>query len=98
MEAAATTNPTDVVVVLAELVAANPSLTTAFVAELASRLQAQGSAQTFPMAWLDQRLAESGKSVEHVFELASQSQAADQVSIGNSSGSLRLLGATSRRC
>jgi cyclic beta-1,2-glucan synthetase len=97
MSSAAERNPTDVVVVLAELVAANPSLTTAFVAELASRLQAQGSTLAFPMTWLEQRLAESGQSVEHVFELATQSQAADQVAIGNSIGSLRLLGATDWR-
>ncbi|MBC7975590.1 MAG: cyclic beta 1-2 glucan synthetase, partial [Myxococcales bacterium] len=97
MMAAAERNPTDVVTVLAELVAANPQLTTPFVAELASRLQAQGTALSFPMTWLEQRLAEAGQSVEHMFELATQSQAADQVAIGNSIGSLRLLGATDWR-
>ena len=97
MAAAAERNPTDVVVVLAELVEANPSLTTAFVAELASRMQNHGTALGFPMTWLEQRLAESGQSVEHVFELATQNQAADQVAIGNSIGSLRLLGATDWR-
>ena len=50
-----------------------------------------------PMSWLEQRLAERGETVEHVFELASQSQAADQVSISNSIGSLRFLGATDWR-
>ncbi|HEY0476001.1 MAG TPA: hypothetical protein VGD37_00670, partial [Kofleriaceae bacterium] len=95
--AVATPSSTDVVLVLAELIEANPPLTTAFVAELASRLQAQGSALAFPMSWLEQRLAESGETVEHVFELATQSQAADQVSIGNSIGSLRFLGANDWR-
>ncbi len=52
MSAAAAANPTDVVVVLAELVAANPPLSNAFVAELASRVQAHGSALGFPMSWL----------------------------------------------
>ncbi|HEU4731152.1 MAG TPA: hypothetical protein VFT22_24835, partial [Kofleriaceae bacterium] len=97
MSAAAAANPTDVVLVLAELVAANPPLTSAFVAELASRLHAQGSALAFPMSWLEQRLVESGQTVEHVFELATQTQAADQVSIGNSIGSLRFLSATDWR-
>ena len=97
MLAAATTNPTDVVAVLAALLAANPPLTNAFVAELTTRVQAQGSALAFPMAWIEQRLAETGETVDHVFELASQSQAADQVSIGNSIGSLRYLGATDWR-
>ncbi|HMG51914.1 MAG TPA: hypothetical protein VK601_00505, partial [Kofleriaceae bacterium] len=89
--------PTDVVLVLAQLVEADPPLTNAFVAELASRLQAQGSALAFPMSWLEHRLAESGQTVEHVFEVATQSQAADQVAIGNSIGSLRFLGATDWR-
>ena len=97
MLAAAATNPTDVVIVLAELIAANPPLTNSFVAELLSRVQAQGSALTFPMAWIEQRLAEAGQTVEHVFEVATQSQAADQVAIGNSIGSLRMLGATDWR-
>jgi cyclic beta-1,2-glucan synthetase len=97
MLAAASTHPTDVVTVLAELIAANPPLTNSFVAELISRVQAQGSALTFPMAWIEQRLAEAGQTVEHVFEVATQSQAADQVAIGNSIGSLRLLGATDWR-
>jgi len=94
---ASATNPTHVVLVLAELVEANPPLTNAFAAELASRIQAQGSALAFPMAWLEQRLAEAGQTVEHVFEVATQSQAADQVAIGNSIGSLRFLGATDWR-
>ena len=36
-------------------------------------------------------------TIEQVFQQASQSQAADQVSIGNSIGSLRFLGATEWR-
>jgi len=97
MLAVAAANPTEVVRVLAELLQADPPLTTSFAAELASRLQAQGSTLAFPMVWLEQRLAESGQTIEHVFEVATQSQAADQVSIGNSITSLRLLGATDWR-
>jgi cyclic beta-1,2-glucan synthetase len=86
-------DPSRVVLVLADLVDDDPPLTSAFVAELAARLQGQGASLGFPMAWLEQRLADRGETVEHVFQLASQSQAADQVSIGNSIGSLRLLDA-----
>jgi cyclic beta-1,2-glucan synthetase len=86
-------DPTRVVLVLADLVDDDPPLTSAFVAELAARLQGQGASLGFPMAWLEQRLADRGETVEHVFQLASQSQAADQVSVGNSIGSLRLLDA-----
>ncbi len=91
------TDPSRVVLVLAQLIDADPPLTNAFVSELASRLQGQGTAAVFPLSWLDHRLAERGQTVEHAFQLASQSQAADQVSIGNSIGSLRFLGATDWR-
>ncbi|MGE3456890.1 MAG: glucoamylase family protein, partial [Kofleriaceae bacterium] len=90
-------DPTQRVVKLAALVADDPPLTHAFVSELASRLQGHGAASTFPLAWLEQRLGEQGLTIEHSFHLASQSQAADQVSIGNSIGSLRFLGATDWR-
>jgi len=93
----ATSAPARVVLVLAEMIEADPPLTNAFLAELASRLQGLGPALVFPMTWIEQRLAERGQSVEHLFQLVSQSQAADQVAIGNSIGSLRLLGATDWR-
>ncbi len=93
----ASKDPGRVVIVLAEIVEEDRPLTDAFVAELASRLQGQGPALAVAMSWLEHRLAERGQSIDHVFELASQSQAADQVSIGNSIGSLRFLSATDWR-
>ena len=93
----ATTTPAKVVIVLAEMAATDPTLSPAFLAEMASRLQGQGPALVFPLTWLEQRLAERGQTIEHVFQVVSQSQAADQVAIGNSIGSLRLLGATDWR-
>ncbi|HEY1100090.1 MAG TPA: cyclic beta 1-2 glucan synthetase, partial [Myxococcota bacterium] len=83
-----------VVLVLADLVREAPALSDAFVAELATRLQARGPTLAIAMSWLEQRLAERGESVTQVFQRASQSQAADQVSIGNSIGGLRFLSAT----
>ena len=85
------TDPPSVVLVLADLVDAAPALSDAFVAELAALLRGQGAAMAFPLAWLEQRLAELGQTADLVFERASQSQAADQVSISNSIGSLRFL-------
>ena len=90
-------DPAKVVLVLAELVKEDPPLTSAFVAEFASRLHGQGPALIFAMTWLEHRLAEQGLTTEQVFQQTSQSQAADQVSIGNSIGSLRFLGATEWR-
>ncbi|MBI4952336.1 MAG: cyclic beta 1-2 glucan synthetase [Myxococcales bacterium] len=93
----AASEPARVVLVLADMVRESPPLTDAFVSELATRLQGQGPALVFPMAWLEQRLAERGQTLEHVFELVAQSQATDQVAVGNSIGSLRFLGATDWR-
>ncbi|OGQ17854.1 MAG: cyclic beta 1-2 glucan synthetase [Deltaproteobacteria bacterium RBG_16_71_12] len=87
----------DVVLVLADLVKESPALTHPFVSELASRLQGQGPALAIASSWLDQRLSERGETVAQVFQLANQSQAADQVSIGNSIGALRFLGTTDWR-
>ena len=82
-----------VVKALGELVAADPALTVPFVAEIASRLQGQGAASTLPMAWLEQRLDSQGQTLEHIYQQASQSQAADQIAVGNSITSLRTLDA-----
>ena len=93
----AASDPAKVVLVLASMVKESPVLTNAFVTEFASRLQGQGPALLFPMSWLEHRLLEQGQTVEHVFQLVAQNQAAHQVAIGNSIGSLRFLGATDWR-
>ena len=93
MRSVAATAPAEVVLVLAEMVKENPPLSTAFITEFASRMQGEGAVLIFPITWLEHRLAEQGQTIEIVFQQASQSQAADQVSIGNSIGSLRFLGA-----
>ena len=85
--------PAKVVLVLADMVKADPPLSVAFVSEFAGGMQGQASALNFPMTWLEQRVAEQGQTIETIFQQASQSQAADQVSIGNSIGSLRFLSA-----
>ncbi len=89
----AATDPAKSVLVLADLVDEDPPFTDPFVAELATRLQHEGPPLAFALSWLEQRLAAQNKTLDHIFELATQSQAADQVTIGNSIGSLRLLGA-----
>jgi len=97
MTEVAASDPARVVLVLADMVEAAPALTDPFVAELASRLRGQSAALAFPMAWLEQRLAEQGQTVDQVFQQASQSQAADQVAISNSIGSLRFVTANDWR-
>ena len=60
-------------------------------------MQGQGSALALPLTWIEQRLAESGSTIKKLVQSESQQQAADQVSISNSIGSLRFLGSTNWR-
>ena len=93
----AASEPAQLVVVLAAMVKENPPLSDPFVSELGSRLHGQSATLGFPIAWIEQRLGERGETLEQVFQRVSQDQAASQVAIGNSIGSLRLLGATDWR-
>ena len=68
-------------------------MTTSFVSELARRLQGQSPALALPLTWIEQRLAESNRTIEQLVQSGNQQQAADQLSISNSIGSLRMLGA-----
>ena len=68
-------------------------MSSAFVAEIARRLQGQSAALAMPLNWIEQRLSELGLSIEQLVQSENQQQAADQVSISNSIGSLRFLGA-----
>lgn len=81
----------NVVLLVADLARSAPPMTSAFVAELARRLQGQSTALILPMTWVEQALAESGQSVERLIHLDAQLQATEQVSISNSINSLRLL-------
>lgn len=81
----------NVVLVVADMARSKPPMTAGFVAELARRLQGQSATLSQPLAWVEQMLAESGLSIERQVQLDAQQQAADQVSISNSIGSLRML-------
>src|SRR5687768_15680505 len=77
----------------ADMARSNPPMASSFVAELARRLQGQGAALALPLTWIEQRLAELDLTIEQLVRSQTQEQAADQVSMANSIGSLRLLGA-----
>jgi cellobiose phosphorylase len=91
MIATAEHDPKSVVLVVADMARSKPPMTGPFVAEMARRLQGQSPALALPLSWIEQRLSESGQSIEHLVQLEAQQQAANQVSIGNSIGSLRAL-------
>ena len=90
-------NPSDLVLVLADMARANPALTGAFLSELTRHLQGQTAHFTFANSWLEHRLSEHGQTTERLIFAEGQAQAADQISIGNCITSLRFLGANDWR-
>lgn len=86
-------DPKSLILVIADMARSNPPMVSAFVAELARRLQGQSAALALPLTWIEQRLSESGLTIEQLVQSETQQQAIDQVSISNSIGSLRFLAA-----
>ncbi|HEY5291628.1 MAG TPA: glucoamylase family protein, partial [Burkholderiales bacterium] len=86
-------DPKSLILVVADMARSNPPMASSFVAELARRLQGQSPALALPLTWIEQRLSESSLTIEQLVQSEAQKQAADQVSIANSIGSLRFLGA-----
>lgn len=93
MSNAAENDPKSLILVIADMARSKPPMVSAFVAELARRLQGRGPALALPLTWIEQHLAESGLSIAQMVQAENQLQAADQVSISNSIGSLRIIGA-----
>ena len=85
-------DPKSLVLVIADMARSEPPMSTPFVSELSRRLQGQGPALALPLTWIEQQLAESSQSIEQLVRAGNQLQAADQVSVANSIGSLRFLG------
>ncbi len=71
----------------------NPPMEGSFVAELTRRLQGQGPSLVLPLTWIEQRLSETGWTIQKMVQSENQTQAASQVSMSNSIGSLRYLSA-----
>ena len=83
--------PQDLILMIADMARSKPPLTSAFVAELTRELQGHGSILALPLTWIEQKLAESSLTIEQLVQAETQQQAADQVSINNTIGSLRWL-------
>jgi hypothetical protein len=93
MISAANSDPKSLILIVADMARSNPPMVSSFVAELARRLQGHSTAMALPLTWIEQRLSESGLSIEILVQSETQRQASDQVSISNSIGSLRFIGA-----
>ena len=84
-------NPTDLILVLADMARADVPLTSAFVTDLTRHLHGQSPYFGFATSWMEHRLQDQGLTIEQLVQTENQHQAADQVSIGNSITSLRFL-------
>lgn len=90
-------DPKSLIVVTADMARSNPPMTSAFVAELTRRLLGKGPALALPLTWIEQRLSENGLTSNGLIHAETQKQAAEQVSMSNSIGSLRFLNSTDWR-
>jgi len=90
-------DPKNLILIIADMARSDPPMVSSFIAELTRRLQGQNAALALPLTWIEQRLSESGLTIEQSVRSESQQLVADQVSISNSIGSLRFLGATDWR-
>ena len=86
-------DPKGLILVIADMARSDPPMTSPFVAELARRLQGRSAALALPLTWIEQHLAESNLTIEQLVHTEAQNQATAQVSVSNSIGSLRMLGA-----
>ena len=86
-------DPKGLILVVADMARSEPPMTASFVSELSRRLQGRSAALALPLSWAELLLAENHQTIEQLVQAEGQSQAAAQVSVSNSIGSLRLLGA-----
>jgi cellobiose phosphorylase len=93
MLATAEKDPKQLIHLLAEFANADVPLTAPFVEEFYERLQAQGPAMAFVQTWVEQKLLEQGVSATQLSSAHARTAAANQISIANSIGSLRFIGA-----
>ncbi|HEX2612978.1 MAG TPA: glucoamylase family protein, partial [Fibrobacteria bacterium] len=93
LQAMADKSPSRLVIVVADMAKSDLPLSSSFVAEFAQRLSRKNPLLHMARGWLEQRLVEHGQSIEQLVHQESQNQAADQVSVSHSIGSLRLLSA-----
>lgn len=85
--------PKNLILVIADMARSNPPIVSAFVSELIRQLRGKGPDLALVLNWIEQQLSGSGLTSTELVNAENQKQAADQISISNSIGSLRLLGA-----
>lgn len=97
MTATVRNEPGDLILTIADMARSKPALSGPFVAGFTRQLQGKGPALALPLSWMEQQLSALGSSSNDLVQQENQKQAADQVSVRNCIGTLRMLGATDWR-
>ena len=84
--------PGDLILTIADMVRSKPPLSSPFVAGFTRSLRGKGPALALPLSWLEEQLAGMGTGSNDLVRIENQKQAADQVSVRNSIGTLRFIG------
>ena len=84
-------SPRALLLVAADMARSAPELSDAFVAEIVQHPPEKGALEQIPLTWIEHELAAVGSSVQARVQAASGDQAANQVSVSSSIGSLRFL-------
>ncbi len=92
MTSTAEKDPKNLILIIADMARSNPPMISSFVADLTRQLQGKGPALALALNWIEQRLSETGQTSAELINTEIQRQAADQVTMSNSIGSLRFLG------
>ncbi len=90
-------DPADLILTIANMAKSEPILNSPFVAVFTRKLQGKGPAFALPLNWLEQKLTKEGVASADLVWYENEKQATDQVSVKNSIGTLRFIGATDWR-
>src|SRR5579859_7596814 len=85
------TETEDLILTIADMVRSKPPLSSPFVAGFTRSLQGKGPALALALNWLEQQLSGMGTNSNELVRQENQKQAADQVSVRNSIGTLRFI-------
>lgn len=83
----------NLIIAVADMARTNPPMSNAFVAELVRNLQGHRPILDIPLTWLEHQISVLGSTTKQMVQMEGQQQAANQVSVSASIGSLRFLGA-----
>jgi cyclic beta-1,2-glucan synthetase len=97
MVATVNEEPGNLILTIADMARSKPVLSGPFVAAFTRNLQGTGPSLALPLSWMEQQLSGMGISSDDLVREQNQKQAADQVSVSNSIGTLRFLSATDWR-